>query len=142
MAVSDTESITGIPDIRSSLSPTPVVSKKRKRDEKSSNSVEKTVKRKKKRKVEGTEDGDLDVELGLNTAIGRMDSQLFADYVAQRTKRFSGDLSLVELEDKHIPGTAISFLARVLRMSESKLCLSEGLRCRESVHRHEQLEQA
>jgi hypothetical protein len=33
-----------------------------------------------------------------------MDGRLLADYVAQRTKRFGGDLSLVELEDRHIPG--------------------------------------
>jgi len=112
MAVSDTESVTGTLDIRSSLSPAPGVSNKRKRDDKSSNTVEKTVKRKKKRKAEAAEDGDLDVDLGLNTAIGKMDSQLFADYVAQRTKRFSGDLSLVELEDRHIPGRATSTLVR------------------------------
>ena len=104
MAVSDTESATGIADLRSSLSPAPDASKKRKRDAKTSNTVDKTVKRKKKRKADTTEDGDLDTDLGLNKAIGRMDSQLVADYVAQRTKRFSGDLSLVELEDRHIPG--------------------------------------
>lgn len=113
MAVSDTESATGDPDIRSALSNAPGVSKKRKRDDKSSNTVGKTLKRAKKRKAEAAEDGDLDIELGLNTAIGRMDSQLLADYVAQRTKRFSGDLSLVELEDRYIPGRAVSTLVRV-----------------------------
>lgn len=112
MAVSDTKSAIRVPDIRSSLSPAPGVSNKRKRDENSSNTVEKTIKRKKKRKAESAEDGDLDVELGLNTAIGNMDSQLFADYAAQRTKRFSGDLSLVELEDRHVPGRVISTLVR------------------------------
>lgn len=110
MAVSDTESAIGIPDIRSSSSPAPDVSKKRKRDAQTNETVEKTAKRKKKRKAAAAdEDGDLDIELRLNTAIGRMDSQLVADYVAQRTKRFSGDLSLVELEDRHIPGTSILF---------------------------------
>lgn len=113
MAVSDTELGTEISDIRSSPSPAPGVSKKRKRDAKSSTAVEKTVKRKKKKKAEAAEDGDLDLELGLNTAIGRMDSQLVADYVAQRTKRFSGDLSLVELEDRHIPGRPIFKLVTV-----------------------------
>ena len=51
------------------------------------------------------EDERLDLEHGLNLAIGKLDSRLQADYVAQRTKRFSSELSLVELEDRHIPGT-------------------------------------
>ena len=42
--------------------------------------------------------------LGINTAISKMDTRLLADYVAQRTKRFGDDLSVVELEDLYIPG--------------------------------------
>ncbi|KAL8784564.1 MAG: hypothetical protein Q9213_003912 [Squamulea squamosa] len=43
----------------------------------------------------------------INPAICRMDNRLLADYVAQRTKRFGDHLSLVELEDMHIPESAI-----------------------------------
>ncbi|KAL8862296.1 MAG: hypothetical protein Q9178_001305 [Gyalolechia marmorata] len=43
----------------------------------------------------------------INPDIGMMDNRLLADYVAQRTKRFGEDLSLVELEDMHIPESAI-----------------------------------
>ncbi|KAL8994912.1 MAG: hypothetical protein Q9169_005248 [Polycauliona sp. 2 TL-2023] len=46
-------------------------------------------------------------ESNINTAIGQMDNRLMADYVAQRTKKFGEILSLVELEDMHIPENAI-----------------------------------
>lgn len=87
-----------------SPTPSPATSNKRKRSVTSESTAVKKTKPIKKRKNQVVEDGDLDVQLGLNSAIGRMDSQLLADYVAQRTKRFGGDLSLVELEDRHIPG--------------------------------------
>ncbi|KAI4284135.1 MAG: hypothetical protein L6R38_001632 [Xanthoria sp. 2 TBL-2021] len=48
-----------------------------------------------------------DTDSNINTAIGKMDNRLLADYVAQRTKRFGEDLSLVELEDMHVPESAI-----------------------------------
>lgn len=68
------------------------------------------VKKAKKRKARpGIEDQDIDLDLerGLNLAIGKMDRGLLADYIAQRTKRFRNELSAVELEDLHIPGTYI-----------------------------------
>ncbi|MCJ1367701.1 hypothetical protein MMC16_006835 [Acarospora aff. strigata] len=102
--MSDSESLVAFEDSRSSTSPAPGTVKKRKRDAESNTKAEKTAKRKKKRKLGAVEDDDLDVDLGINKAVGRMDSSLVADYVAQRTKRFGGDLSLVELEDRHIPG--------------------------------------
>ncbi|KAL8872497.1 MAG: hypothetical protein Q9174_001884 [Haloplaca sp. 1 TL-2023] len=40
----------------------------------------------------------------IDDAIGKMDSRLMADYVAQRSKRFGRDFSLIELADVHIPG--------------------------------------
>ena len=46
-----------------------------------------------------------DLHMGVNMAIGKMNSSLLADHVAQRAKRFGTDLSLVELEDMRIPGT-------------------------------------
>jgi protein CMS1 len=48
---------------------------------------------------------DLDAEMSVNTAFSRMDSELLADYVAQRTRKYESDLSVVELQDKYIPGT-------------------------------------
>lgn len=37
-------------------------------------------------------------------AIAGLSSQLLADHVAQRTKRFAPELSAVELQDRYIPG--------------------------------------
>ena len=39
-----------------------------------------------------------------NPAIAGLSSQLLADHVAQRTKRFAPELSAVELQDRYIPG--------------------------------------
>lgn len=64
----------------------------------------KSLKRKKSKKAKQTDDENLDLHLGLNLAIGKLNSPLLADYVAQRTKRFSPNLSFVELEDLHITG--------------------------------------
>ena len=89
-----------------SNSPCPPRTAKRKRstEEDRKTAPVKLAKRKKSKKAKPDEDEDLDLKQGLNLAIGRFDSRLQADYVAQRTKRFSSDLSLVELEDRHIPG--------------------------------------
>ena len=46
----------------------------------------------------------LDLEQGINSAIGKMNSQLIADWVAQRIRRFAPDLTMVELEDQYLPG--------------------------------------
>ncbi|KXX80878.1 Protein cms1 [Madurella mycetomatis] len=62
--------------------------------------------RKKQKKVREDE-GDLDVEAGLNRAFERMDGQLIADHVAQKTSRFGTDLSSVELSDLYISANAI-----------------------------------
>ena len=60
---------------------------------------------KKKRKKPVREDEeDLDVEAGLNRSFERMDSQLVADHIAQKTSRFGTDLSSVELSDLYISG--------------------------------------
>ena len=50
------------------------------------------------------EDDSFDLVAGINLEFSNMDSQLLADYVAKRTRDFERDLSLVELEDKYIPG--------------------------------------
>jgi protein CMS1 len=53
---------------------------------------------------------DHDEILGLNLGLGRMDSQMLVDYVAQRTKQFEPDLSPVELEDRYLSGGSFSCL--------------------------------
>lgn len=60
-------------------------------------------KQKKQKKVREDED-DLDMEAGLNRAFERMDGQLLADHIAQKTRRFGTDLSPVELSDLYISG--------------------------------------
>lgn len=64
-----------------------------------------TNKKKRKRMhLQEVDEADLDVEAGLNKAFERMDSQLLADHVAQKTTRFATDLSSVELADLYISG--------------------------------------
>jgi hypothetical protein len=48
------------------------------------------------------------MELGINSAIARMDNQLMADHLAQKTIRFGTELSSIELADLTISGTLIS----------------------------------
>ena len=61
-------------------------------------------KAKKKKKANSEEDDLLDTELGLNTLFSRMDNQLLADYLAQKTTRFGSDLSPVEISDLTLSG--------------------------------------
>lgn len=62
-------------------------------------------KRAKISKVHRSNEGkDLDLVQGLNLNIAKLDSRLLADYVAKRTKWFSPNLSLVELEEMYISG--------------------------------------
>ena len=86
--------------------PPPLLSMKRKRDEGENGdlSVEKAVKKKETRRSKFGNDEYLDIEQGLNTAIGRLDGHMLADYVAQSENRFGQDLSSVEIEDRCIPG--------------------------------------
>ena len=85
-------------------SSTQTTKRKRSIDDKFDIAPLKPAKRKKVKKAKQVEDENLDLEHGLNLAIGKLDSRLQADYVAQRTKHFSSELSLVELEDRHVPG--------------------------------------
>ena len=87
-----------------SASPEPLSSTKRKRDVLAKPEEKNTAKRRKLKKPKDVDDEALDVELGVNHAIAHMGSQLMADHVAQRTKRFQPELSLVEAEDYYIPG--------------------------------------
>jgi protein CMS1 len=65
-----------------------------------------TTNKKKRKRLHQQEhaEADLDTEAGLNRAFERMDSQLLADHIAQKTTRFATDLSSVELSDLYISG--------------------------------------
>ncbi|KAF4309539.1 replication regulator protein [Botryosphaeria dothidea] len=105
--MSDSEDGAGVPLIKAdfSRSPSPGTGGKRRREEDSKQS--KRAKRRKNKKPKNIDDEDLNEEFGLNLAVARMDSQLLADYMAQRTKRFEPDLSMVELEDRYVPEKAV-----------------------------------
>lgn len=81
-----------------------VVPKKRKSEDLAEST--RSIKKKKFKKIQGDEDETLDLEQGVNTSIGKYDNRLLADFVAQRAKRFDPALTLVELEDRHIPEQA------------------------------------
>jgi len=65
---------------------------------------EKPRKKRKHKRPTRDDDADLDVEAGLNRAFARMDGQLLADHLAQKTRRFGTELSSVELNDLYISG--------------------------------------
>ena len=79
-------------------------SSKRKRNDEAEQSSKKAAKRQKNKKDTAADDAVLDIKQGINNAFSNMDSLLLADYIAQRTRLYEGDLSAVELEDKYIPG--------------------------------------
>ncbi|GAB7324607.1 hypothetical protein MBLNU13_g08496t1 [Cladosporium sp. NU13] len=112
MSDSDSEQA-GVPlieDISDSDTPATSNAAKRKRDDDNDAPVEskRAAKRKKNpKKPKDVQDDALDEEKGVNHAIAHMDSSLMADHIAQRTKRFKPDLSLVEAEDLHVPSSAI-----------------------------------
>ncbi|KAK3072722.1 Protein cms1 [Teratosphaeriaceae sp. CCFEE 6253] len=90
-----------------SASPEPQQTTKRKREDETKPESKRAAKRKKTKKPKDVDDEALDVELGVNHAIAHMDSRLLADHIAQRTKHFQPDMSMVEAEDLHIPERAI-----------------------------------
>lgn len=79
-------------------------SKKRKRGADLEQAAKKAAKKSKSKKGKADEEDEIDTEAGINKAFSHMDNQLLADYVAQRTRKYETELSLVELEDKYIPG--------------------------------------
>ncbi|EMC98418.1 hypothetical protein BAUCODRAFT_32456 [Baudoinia panamericana UAMH 10762] len=83
-------------------------SAKRKRDDEEKTESKRAAKRKKFKKAATLDDETLDLELGLNHAIAYMDGRLVADHIAQRTKRFRPDLSMLEAEELHISAQAIT----------------------------------
>lgn len=105
--MSDSDSVIGNLLLPPSSVSAPPPSTKRRREDDGEGEVPPATRRKAKKpkKAKRADDADVDLENGVNSALGRMDNRLLADYVAQKTKRFESSLSLVELEDKHIPGT-------------------------------------
>ena len=79
-------------------------SKKRKREADLEQVAKKAAKKSKSKRSKAGEEDEIDTEAGINKTFSRMDNQLLADYVAQRTRKYETELSLVELEDKYIPG--------------------------------------
>ena len=112
--MSDSENDAGVPlmePLSDSDAPAPTKANKRKRDA----DGKKSAKRRKLKKPKDVEDDALDAELGVNHALGHMDSSLMADHIAQRTRRFRPKLSVVEVEDFHLPGAHSSIRNRVAR---------------------------
>lgn len=61
-------------------------------------------KRAKHKKSKRVDNVDIDFVHQVHLAIGRLDSHLLADYIAQRTKHHMPDWSLIELENQRVPG--------------------------------------
>lgn len=64
-------------------------------------------KEKKKLKAQQAQQDDVRGEertKGIDGSIGKMDGPLFADYLAQKTKRHNKEISAVELSDLSVPG--------------------------------------
>lgn len=99
------ERISASPEPKTSAASTKKSSKKRKRTNDLPEAKKTAKKPKSKKSKAADEDGELDLDAGLNLAFSHMDSQLLADYMAQRTRRYESDLSSIELEDRFLPGT-------------------------------------
>ena len=67
--------------------------------------VKTVAKRREPKKTKTGHNEPFNLERGLNTSIRKLNSHLLADYVAQRENRLGRELSIVELEDRRIPGT-------------------------------------
>jgi len=95
--------IEDVSDSDAPAQPNAAAKRKRENDNDAPTESKRAAKRKKSKKPKDVQDEALDEEKGVNHAIAHMDSSLMADHIAQRTKRFKPDLSLVEAEDLHVP---------------------------------------
>ena len=68
----------------------------------------KAKKKQKPTKKAAAEDEHINLDLGLNLAVGRLDNQLLADLITQKIKKADPDLSIVEIEELRIPCTSAS----------------------------------
>jgi protein CMS1 len=94
--MSDSEGGGGVPLLEPAFA-----GKKRKRDDAEKRKAKKNRRNKKPNDIH---EDDLDEELGVNLAIGKMDGNLIVNYTARRTKKFEPDMSTVELDDLYLPG--------------------------------------
>ena len=64
------------------------------------------IARRKKRVKTSKQDSrrSFDTDKNIDSALGSLDSQLLADYLVQKVRQYEPDLSLVEIEEKRIPG--------------------------------------
>ena len=83
-------------------------SKKRKRGTKVQVTTKDGVKKPRSKKKKVDEEEGLDIDAGINTSFAYMNSQLIADHIAQKTRKYESDLSSIELEDRYIPGAFTS----------------------------------
>ena len=60
--------------------------------------------KKRRKKTTSLINNDLDFENGINSVLGRLNRCLLVDHLTQRTKSFTKDLSLVDSEEKRVPG--------------------------------------
>ncbi|KAF2805393.1 uncharacterized protein BDZ99DRAFT_467003 [Mytilinidion resinicola] len=109
MSGSDSEGGVPLVEPKFNTAATVSVSKKRKREAEAEAEAKKKkkAKQRKKKKPKNILDEDLNEQLGVNVAFARMDAQLLADYINQRTAHYWKDMSSVELEDRFIPVRAI-----------------------------------
>ena len=61
-------------------------------------------KHKKRKRMEDDAERELDLEKGINLTFVEMNSSLLADHVACQTKKFNPKMSMIELEDRRLPG--------------------------------------
>lgn len=91
--------------------------KKRKHAEDDPQSTKKVAKRPKRKNPIAPDDEEYDMERQVYKTIAHMDGKLLADYHARQVKRFEPDLSLVELEDRRVPGTHLFYQGRQARQA-------------------------
>ena len=89
---------------------TQAVKRRHASDDEGEKSLQKPAKQRKSKKSESNDDAHLNEFSNINSALGKMDNRLLTDLVASKTKRFLPNLSLVELEDLHVPGEKGRFL--------------------------------
>ena len=115
--------MTGQPKLHALAQKPRVLGKRKSQNHDNDENVSKIdLKQKKRRSPPSGNRQGLEVEQGINTAIGKMNSRMLADYVDHHTVRFGSDLSLVELEDVRIPGNELRATRRKTQaIPESKI---------------------
>lgn len=145
MSAIDDGDLAGVP-LLEELSDSPQPQKKRKRSSAVDDEAKKAAKkaRRKAKKPKDIDETELDTDLGINHAIGKMSSSLMADHIAQRTRRFRPELSLVEAEDGRIPGEPTLCETAETRSTDARkkekrlrcAMLTHPASCRELHHRY------